>query len=199
MTWLKIRKRVDKQNSKRQSITRTIHVPLSNVLFDTVRVSFQRNSTSQKDKQQDNGQAHGKVGNASGPLGSARQACPNQEPRQGAVAHVDSHDTRGTTRFLECVHTNDIVQKVVNGDGSIGSFFSPRGVVSKAVKESVNDPSDQYTVVGHLSRNNRRTGRVVSYHLKHEKRYVPPCRHLNNIIATKRLWLVTKDNRNNSS
>ena len=67
------------------------------ILADTILAAFQRDGLAQKDEKQNDGQAHGKIGDASGPLGATGQASPNEEPGEGGISNVGADYASGAS------------------------------------------------------------------------------------------------------
>jgi len=67
----------------------------SHSLFNPSAGSRETDGLAQKDKEQNDGQTHGKIGDASRPLGAAREAGPDEKPRESTVSDIGTDNARG--------------------------------------------------------------------------------------------------------
>jgi hypothetical protein len=138
------------------------HIPNSNVFFDSIFGTFQGETLSEENKEEEDRQTHGKEGNASGPLDTNGNGSVHYEPYEEGVSHVLSDDTGRCAVIAECSGSNNLVDKVIDGLLTGDIVIAPGSSVAPRVEEGVDDPGDKDRVVGYEHKSTRYTTQTNS-------------------------------------
>ena len=124
------------------------HVPNTNVCFDSVAATFHSKTRSEENKKENDGEPHCKEREAPTRLDSNSTGNIHHEPDKEGVSHILCNNTSRYTIFGECSGSNNLVDKVINGNGTVEFGIAPRSFVTERVKEGIEDPCDKDRVVG---------------------------------------------------
>jgi len=124
------------------------HVPNTNVCLHSVTAAFHSKTRAEENEEENDRKSHGEESKASSRLDSNCAGKIHQEPDKEGISHILSINTGRCAISGKCFSSNNLVDKVVDGHGTIQIGIVPRSVVTKRVKEGIDDPRDEDSVVG---------------------------------------------------